>query len=51
MTEDQKLWIIAAKEVGCDPESHEDDEIIQPVFDKLKRALANSQGEGDDNRS
>lgn len=45
MTEDQKLWIAAAKSIGADPEDHEDDELIQPVFDTLKANAHKAPGQ------
>lgn len=36
MTEQQILWILAAKQIGADPEDHADDEDIQPIYNELK---------------
>lgn len=36
MTEDQRIWVAAAKLIDANPEDHGDDEEIQPVFDALK---------------
>jgi hypothetical protein len=36
MTEQQILWILAAKQINADPEDHADDEEIQPIYDELK---------------
>lgn len=34
---DRRLWIEAAKSLGLDPEDHENDDEIQPIFERLKR--------------
>lgn len=33
---DHQLWVIAAKLVGADDEDHEDDELIEPMFQRLR---------------
>lgn len=37
-TLEQRVWIEAARVVGADPEDHMDDELIQPIYDKLMAA-------------
>ena len=37
MTKEQRIWALAAHLIGCDPEDHEDDEEIQPVYDLLEK--------------
>jgi hypothetical protein len=41
MTKQQALWVLAAKQIDADPESHEDDENIQPIYDRLKELYIN----------
>lgn len=43
MTQEQVLWIEAAKLINADPEDHQDDELIQPIFDKLVATLSVNQ--------
>jgi hypothetical protein len=44
MTEQQILWVLAAKQIGADPEDHEDDDAIQPIYDELKEQFQEWKG-------
>lgn len=37
MNDEQKIWSLAAKFAGCDPEDNGDDEEIQPYYDGLQK--------------
>jgi hypothetical protein len=32
---EHRVWVLAAKIIGADDEDHEDDELIQPVYDAI----------------
>jgi hypothetical protein len=34
-----RVWVLAAKIIGADDEDHEDDELIQPVYDAIMQTV------------